>query len=179
MFHTLLNKVSALLSPSSEGGVWGGPIGVWGGHAVFLVLLLLAGCTRPAYVEQHDLPAAGWHQDSVLTYTVPVTDTVGYYDVQLMVRTDNNYPYQNLWLFVTEYRDSTLVTCDTIECMLADDRGQWLARGNTYHDLPLLYAPRQRFPRTGNYTYTIQQGMREETLRGVRSMGVVIIKNEK
>lgn len=171
MFHTLLNKASSLLSPSSEGGVGGG---LWG----LLLLLLLASCTRPAYVEQHDLPAAGWHQDSVLTYTVPVTDTIDYYDVQLLVRTDNNYPYQNLWLFVSEYRDSTLITCDTIECMLADDRGQWLARGNTYHDLPLLYAARQRFPRTGNYTYTIRQGMREQTLRGVRSMGVVLLKDK-
>ena len=166
MFRTLLNKVSALLSPSL-GGVWGG-----------LFVLFFVSCQRPSYTAQYDLPVTGWHQDSVLTYTVPVTDTIGYYDVQLLVRTDNNYPYQNLWLFVSEYRDSTLITCDTVECMLADDRGRWLARGNTYHDLPLLYTAHHRFPRTGNYTYTIRQGMREETLHGVRSMGVVLLKDK-
>ncbi len=175
MFHTLLDKVSALLSPSSEGGVGGGPVVFWGG----LFVLFLVSCHGPSYTEQHDLPAAGWHQDSVLTYTVPVTDTVGYYDVQLLVRTDNNYPYQNLWFFVTEYRGSTLITCDTVECMLADDRGRWLARGSNYHDMPLLYAAHQRFPRSGNYTYTIRQGMREETLRGVRSVGIILIENEE
>lgn len=145
----------------------------------FLLLLLFASCSRPAYVDQHDLPVTGWHQDSALTFTVPVTDSAATYDVLLQLRTDNRYPYQNLWLFVSEQRDSTLLVCDTIECMLADDRGRWLGKGNIHHDILLLYAAHHRFPRTGNYIYTIRQGMREELLPGVESIAVELMVNEE
>ena len=147
---------------------------LFGGLWACLFVLLLASCNRPMYVGLHDLPVTGWHQDSTLTYAVPVTDSVNAYDILLQLRTGSNYPYQNLWLFISEYRDSVFVTCDTIECMLADDRGRWLGKGNIHHDLTLLYAPGCRFPHAGTYTYTITQGMREEVLHGVESVTVLL-----
>jgi gliding motility-associated lipoprotein GldH len=40
-----------------------------------------------------------------------------------------------------------------------------------------LYDNAHAFPKTGDYTITIQQGMRMEQLRGITDIGVKILKN--
>ena len=85
------------------------------------------------------MPVSGWHQDSVLHYVVPVSDTLSTYDILLSVRHTTQYPYQNLWMFITEWQDSACLLSDTIECYLADDRGRWLGSGINTYEMPLIY----------------------------------------
>lgn len=141
---------------------------------VGMLALALTACQRPVYVELHEVPPSGWAQDSVQTYRAEMTDTVQAYDVLITLRTDNHYPYQNIWLFLSMYRDSVLLVRDTIEGTLANERGEWLGKGNTYHDVRLLYDDGVRFDRAGAYTFTIEQGMRDEPLRGVVNVGMMI-----
>ena len=142
-------------------------------------LLLLTSCQRPAvYSEFREMPVSGWHQDSVLHYVVPVSDTLSTYDIQLSVRHTTQYPYQNLWMFITEWQDSTCILSDTVECYLADDRGRWLGSGINTYEMPLIYTTHHRFPHAGDYTFTLQQGMRTEELRGIRDIGLKIIKHD-
>jgi gliding motility-associated lipoprotein GldH len=67
---------------------------------------------------------------------------------------------------------------DTIEFYLANDRGEWLGGGLTVKELPLLYRENHQFANSGTYRLTLQQGMREETLKGVTEVGVQILSKE-
>ena len=139
-----------------------------------LMLLCCACSNRTVYTEFYSMPADGWHQDSVLTYTAAIDDSTAYYDLMIVVRHTAQYPYQNLWLFVDEYMGNVLVHRDTIEAMMADDYGRWLGAGINRYELPLQYDAQRSFVRSGEYTFRVQQGMRTEWLQGITDVGLVI-----
>ena len=133
--------------------------------------LLLAACTRGVvYSEFKDVSPFGWEKDSAVTFTFRVTDTLQPYNVLLHLRHQDNYPYQNMWLFVNNG-----VQRDTIEFYLADDRGRWLGNGRNGHvSMPVLYEQNYHFADTGAYTLSVRHGMRKERLRGVCQVGMEI-----
>ncbi len=149
-------------------------------RVVILVWLvgLLAGCgTRIIYAEQQPIPITGWEADSAVHFTFNITDTLAAYDLLIHVRHTQQYPYQNMWLFV-EGVTPMGTDCDTIEFYLADQRGQWLGNGwGNLRDMPVLYMQNVTFP-AGSYTCTIRQGMRDEYLRGINDIGLTVEMTE-
>jgi gliding motility-associated lipoprotein GldH len=99
--------------------------------------------------------------------------------MQITIRHTDAYPYQNLWLFVDIEQDSLVLTRDTIECYMANERGEWLGGGLTVRELPLLYSDHYQFTNSGEYLISITQGMRNDTLIGIKEVGVKIIRNEQ
>ena len=113
----------------------------------------------------------------MLTYSFHVSDVELPYDFLLVVRHNEVYPYQNMWLFCTFGIDDTLppMLTDTIEFFLADDRGRWLGNGGLQHiEMPVLFEQCYQIPDTGQYRFTIQHGMRDELLRGISDVGVIV-----
>jgi len=153
---------------------------------IALSSLVLTACGgKTLYSDYQPVDLTGWNMDSVVTFTVPVTDTVNAYDVILHVRHTDSYPYQNMWLFVRDgvaktigadpTTDSAVAKADTIEFYLADDRGQWLGNGHALIDMPVLYRENVVF-QDSIYTIQIQQGMREVLLSGISDIGVEIVR---
>ena len=141
-----------------------------------LISVLLMGCQQGVvYDEFNSLPASGWDADSALLFEPIIADTMGGYEVQIIVRHTERYPYQNLWLFVDVKQDSLLLHRDTIESFLANERGEWYGAGMQLHELPLLYLENIALT-AGQYTIAIQQGMREDQLRGITDVGLKVIK---
>lgn len=136
-----------------------------------LLAVLFFSCKgRVVYSKASILPRSGWHADSVLTYRFDIQDTTAYYDVLLYVRHTQQYPYQNMWLFVGT---------DTIEFYLADQRGRWLGNGwGELREMPVIYRHNIQFPRSGEYVYTIRQAMRDTVLTGVSDVGITIEKSD-
>lgn len=147
---------------------------------ILLVILLsctLIACdTKQVYNHFQSLPIQGWYSDSLLSYTFAITDSCAQYDMQLIVRHTAQYPYQNLWFFTEEWYGNVLLQRDTVECFLADDYGRWIGKGINTFTLPILYFSSHTFPRTGEYTFIIQQGMRTEWLKGINNVGLQITK---
>lgn len=145
---------------------------------IVLTAMLLASCqSRIVYSEFRELSSSGWHEDSVLHYVADITDSLAAYDILFTVRHNAQYPYQNLWLFVGEEMADGTMRYDTVECYLADDRGRWLGAGMRTYELPMLYESQHRFVRSGKHTFTLQQGMREESLRGITDIGLQIVEH--
>lgn len=142
-----------------------------------LISVLWLGCQRGVvYNEFQQLPAQGWEADSALQFVPTLTDTLGSYQMQIIVRHTDRYAYQNLWLFVDVQKDSILLHRDTIESYLANERGEWYGSGMSKMTLPLLYMENIALP-AGEYKITVQQGMREEQLRGITDVGLKVINN--
>ena len=144
---------------------------------IFLILCLgLVACgPRVAYSSFTECTDAQWNADSIVTFSFSVPDTVNEYDILLHVRHTDNYPYQNMWLFVQEGYADQQPLGDTIEFYLADERGRWLGDGRTRITMPVLYREGIRFPHAGEYRIAVQQGMRTESLRGVTEVGIEVI----
>ncbi len=137
------------------------------------ISLLFCACTKTMYSDFQSVPITGWQEDSIISFSVPVNDTTSIYDIILCVRHTETYPYQNMWLFCGFGVDS--LAHDTIEFFLADDRGRWLGNGgNKWIEMPVLYEQNYQFPDTGQYIFTVQHGMRDENLRGISDVGLII-----
>ena len=142
-----------------------------------LISVLVLGCQQGVvYSEFKQLPAQGWAADSALQFMPNLEDTLGGYQMQIIVRHTDRYAYQNLWLFVDVKKDSVLLRRDTIESYLANERGEWYGSGMSKYTLPLLYMENIALP-AGEYKITVQQGMREEQLRGITDVGLKVINN--
>lgn len=142
-----------------------------------LISILTIGCQRGlVYSEFESIPSYGWEADSVLLYMPQITDSLCDYELQIILRHTNQYAYQNLWFFVDIKKDSLLIRRDTIESYLADDHGNWLGAGMQIYELPLMYMDDFKFNQAGIYEMSIQQGMREDTLRAITDVGMKIIK---
>ena len=135
--------------------------------------VLAAACnSKSVYCEYRNVPLSGWDKDSTLVFEVPVSDSLATYEVVLSVRHNQNYPYQNLWLFVENGQSGQT---DTLEYYLADQRGRWLGNGfGDKREMPCLIAEKVRFARTGTYVYKVKHGMREDVLNGVTEVGLQI-----
>ena len=153
---------------------------------LIIVAINLMGCAQKAiYSEFKPVPVLGWEADSVLTYHWTIQDTTSTYRILIDVRHTERYPYQNLWFFVnldqgTMTKEQGRQTQDTIEFYLADERGQWLGKkNNSCIEMPVLYEEAYKFDSIGDYTMTIQQGMRTTSLKGICDVGVIIERTKE
>ena len=143
---------------------------------LFLAALCCTACRKNiVYSEFRSIPSEQWSMDNPASFDYSIADTAAAYNIIVHVRHTERYPYQNMWLFISNHHQ-----VDTIEFYLADDRGRWL--GDKHHgfvEMPVLFEENYHFADTGTYHMTIRHGMRDSVLRGVTDIGVEIVKSEE
>jgi gliding motility-associated lipoprotein GldH len=117
-----------------------------------------------------------WHQDSIIRFEVQVEDVSIPYRVTMKIRHNADYPYQNLYIFRTIMSAQGLEYTDTVNLLLADDQGNWLGEGlGELKTMSWAYNRKSlQFKESGNFTFTLQQGMRDEFLKGITDVGLEI-----
>ena len=119
--------------------------------------------------------ASGWLAESPVRMEVPVSDTLGVYNVALRLRHTDDYPYSNLWLFVTTVAPDNTTTVDTVNIRLSDEYGRWLGSGiGASLQYEFLYRRAFRFDRSGLWHIVIQQGMQDSELPGITAVGIKV-----
>lgn len=103
----------------------------------------------------------GWELKNKIVLQTEIKDTLSKHDVYINVRHADAYPYRNLFLYLhTQYPNGVKKT-DTLECLLADEKGNWLGSGaGDLWDHSILFKRNTRFPISGNYIFTFEQAMR-------------------
>jgi len=147
---------------------------------VFCLSLFLVSCDKNViYQESFSVPTGVWEADAPVHFAFYVQDTVSGHDLMFNLRNDNTYPYRNLYLFVSAELPNGRITVDTLECLLADDRGQWFGKGlGNRYDNRFRYKMNTRFPVSGNYHLSVFQAMRDSNLSGITDVGLVIRKSD-
>lgn len=148
----------------------------WVNAMILSVVVLFGACsTNTCYEHYITLDSPTWDMNKKLPFEVTMQDTVNHYNVLLHIRHSNLYPYQNIWLFTHSMAPDSTVACDTLECFLANNRGEWL--GNlciSEYEMSLLYMNNIRFPKAGTYTFDITHGMRDSLLLGITNIGLSV-----
>lgn len=137
-------------------------------------VLLFSGCDKAGISEAYSkIDSNGWPAEVIQTFTFEITEPAMLHNVWLAIRNDNSYSYSNLWLFVKLVPPSGAVVTDTVQILLADNRGRWLGKGFA-GVFESRYALRQQFifPEKGTYSLEIQQGMRAASLKGITHVGL-------
>jgi gliding motility-associated lipoprotein GldH len=145
--------------------------------APFFVLIFFAihftSCdSRRVYEENKEIPDAVWDADNKIAFEFEVPDTVSVYNTYINVRNASQYPYSNLFLFITATFPDGTVSKDTVDCILQDDAGNWLGDGlGDLWDNQIVFKPAVRFPKAGKYKIEFEQAMRQPKLPMIMDVG--------
>jgi gliding motility-associated lipoprotein GldH len=149
--------------------------------AFLLLSLILNSCNRDIlFTDTVSMPERYWSLSQIPAFKFPVTDTASTCNVAFTIRTGSDYPFRNIFLFVSTISPHGNSLTDTLEFLLADERGNWYGKGfGDVHELTLPYKNSVFFPEKGTYQIKIQHGMRAGDLKGVYDFGLRIMKSTK
>lgn len=142
--------------------------------------LLLPACDKSRiYEENKEIPQNVWNKDYIVKFEAEITDTINPANFYINVRNADGFPYANLFLFIKTTFPNGKVSNDTLECILADEKGKWLGSGmGDIYDNQILFKRNVRFPLSGKYTFEYQHGMRVENIPLIMDVGLRIEKAE-
>ena len=145
----------------------------------FIVTCLLFSCGKnTVYSKYQPVSNKSWNKQDVYFFNFQITDISVAYNVSLQLRNNDQYPYQNLWIINEEAHPSGVSVKDTIEYMLADDFGKWTGNGITLYQSSINLRNNYHFPDTGKYTISVMHGMRDDDLKGIENVGLLIEKSK-
>lgn len=145
-----------------------------------LFVLLFSSCDNSRIFEQnYSIPESGWDQTNSAKFDVDIKDPSTPANFYINVRHADGYPYANLFLFIKTVFPNGKLSNDTLECVLADDKGKWLGSGiGDIYDNQIPFKRNVRFPVAGNYHFEIEQAMRTQTVPLIMDVGLRIEKAE-
>ncbi len=145
-------------------------------------LLLLASCRpSPQYQDHYNIPGTAWDAAYKPEFHFSVTDTAAAYQLFLLIRHTDVYPFSNIWINVDSKGpgDSSWSKA-RVEVPLTAPSGQWLGRGAGElweQQVPITTPARPAFfPRKGDYTVRLTHEMRRNPLPEVLTVGLRLEK---
>ena len=143
----------------------------------FLSVLLFFSCnTIDVYEKTLSLPRHEWNSSNRLVFNFNVTDSLAYYNIYLVLRHTESYHFNNIWLDFTSSVPGRNPQTQRLNLLLANTQG-WL--GSAMDDIieqrvPIFNRPTKLI--AGNYSFSLQQVMREDPLRNILSAGIRVEK---
>ncbi len=146
--------------------------------------LAASSCTTiDLYEKSVSIPRHRWKSDFKPSFTFTIKDTVPAYQLYLILRHNDKYNYNNIYLnlYIKQPGQDTIQSA-RYDLQLANNENGWLASGmdDIYeHRIPLTATEKQfYFKKPGNYMFTIEQIMREDPLKNVLNVGLRIEKKQ-
>jgi gliding motility-associated lipoprotein GldH len=132
-----------------------------------------------AYSHFESTDSKGWDRQDEKLFKIVSSDTTedgccqGIYDVLLVVRHTDSYPYTKLNISLERASLSLGPLTDTITITLADAYGKWIGNGNygIYEKTDTIY---RNVKMDLGYQISVSHAMHEELLSGISDVGIVL-----
>ena len=136
---------------------------------MFFFAIILLSCGSNTYENYHSFNHNGWNADSIVSFNYTITNPTKKYELRLKIRHTIDYEFQNLFLFLEEYKK------DTIEIILANKSGEWLGFGvSDVREFEFTLDKERIFPKKGNYKIKLEQAMRYGALSKIVNLEHVL-----
>lgn len=141
------------------------------------MLLSLAACNRRlVYDKYQSTPVAGWEKNDTLSFGISPVDSAASYEARLGLRVTDAYPFTALTLIVEQHVfPSDEVRVDTVQCQLADARGNAVGKGVSYHQYQFHVATVQ-LQHGDSIHVRVRHDMKREILPGVSDVGMSLLR---
>ena len=147
---------------------------------MFILSISLVSCQDEPLVNQdHEFPEEVWLAADTVSFPFTVYDTVKPYDLYIALRHSTDYPFMNLFMFVSTHFPGQAERRDTIEFILSEPSGEWIGKGFgrlKYNEF--LVRKGLVFPDTGQYSFVFVQAMRIPDVKGIRDIGIQIKESQ-
>ena len=151
--------------------------------SVFFVSLILSGCDENVVYKAHeDIDDGLWYIKNKPTFKVEIKDTTATYNMYYLLRNTLQYPYYNLYLSRNFAAPDGKVISNTLEEVFISNEATGKPYGHGLGDLfdhKIPFLKNYTFPRSGTYTFTLSQSMRQNPLPFVMSVGISVEKVQK
>jgi gliding motility-associated lipoprotein GldH len=127
---------------------------------------------KSASFDKHE-----WKSTDKPSFDFAIADTNALYNIYVVVRHDDAYHYNNLWLNIITQAPASKPETQQIELTLANNAKGWLGTGMDDvfdHRIRITSLPIKL--KKGNYHFTLQHTMREDPLPYVLSAGIRVEK---
>lgn len=146
---------------------------------VFAFLFLTSCSNNVVYSKYENFENNEWFAKNKVSFDVEMTDINSFHDISVLVRHADAYPYSNLYLFLTTTYPDGKITLDTLECILANPKGEWMGKGaGDIFDITIPLKQSTRFPLPGKYNFKFEQAMRTDPLPLIMDFGFEIKKSK-
>jgi len=124
------------------------------------------------------IPGHQWESSFKPQIVFDITDTTSLYNIYVVVRHQNAYGWNNIWIKGTvQQPGDTTTRSQQYDLRLANDQKGWLGKGmDDIFEHRILIQQRTRFRRAGEYKFTLEHTMREDPLQHVMNIGLRIEK---
>ena len=143
-----------------------------------LVAMIFSSCqTLDVFEKNVFFPDHQWSAGNKPSFTFAIEDTTVAYHISVIFRHEDAYHFNNLWLNITTQAPGDTARTQLVNITLADNKKGWLGTG-----MDDVFDHRSRVTRLpvklkkGNYTFILQQHMREEPLQYVLNAGIRVEK---
>jgi len=151
---------------------------------ILFTVLLLVSCDKKRVFDQYKTVGEAWQKDSIANFTYNNQDTTERYDLFLNLRSNNDYPFNNIFLIVSMETPGGMTKVDTLQYQMAEADGKLLGEGfSDVKESKLFYKEKYKFSAIGDYKIGIQQAIRqsgkvagEKELKGITEVGFRIEK---
>lgn len=144
----------------------------------FLIISVftLQSCGENALIDTFEnIPETIWSYDKNIKEKVEIKDIDQSYNVYINFRHTNEYKYANIWLRISVIDPSGKKTIERKEFQLALQDGEWLGKGSgNMYSYRLIFKENFKFNKAGNYSFVIEQNMRDNPLTAISDIGLRI-----
>lgn len=156
-------------------------------QSFFITVCLLGciSCTRTNLFEKTAvIPGHSWKSSFKPSFTFTITDTTAPYTIYLIIRHNDRYSFNNIYVNLYAKgpgQDTAQVV--PYDMRLGTDESGWLGSGmdDIYeHRHPVTPRSPDKafyFRKPGEYTFTLEQIMRQDPLENVLNAGIRVEKN--
>lgn len=133
-------------------------------------------CTKIDVFEKDTaIPQYQWADTFVPSFDFDITDTAAQYKLYIVLRHTDAYGYNNIWLNIGSRFPGTGVRYQKVELQLGNDADGWAGAG-----MDDIWEVRKPIAtgvfKSGKYTFSIGQIMRENPLPDIMSVGIRVEK---
>ena len=148
---------------------------------IILASCIISSCnTIDLYEKTVSIPGHKWTSAYKPEFTFAIKDTAVPYNVFFVIRHTEKYNYNNIFINLwSRQPGNDSLRKQQLEIPLATDAGGWLGTAmDDIYEQRLLLSPKEGsyFPKSGTYTFSLEQIMREQPLEYVMNVGLRIEK---
>ncbi len=145
-----------------------------------IFIISLSACeNRVVFSDYTEVPSAVWAKDKFFAFNVEIDDAEALYEIDLLIRNNDMFPRQNLWLSAVQEHNGLPIKVDTVNVFLLDEQGKWRGKGfGLGYDNQLIWKQKVKFPAKGNYIFRFGHLMRIDVLEGIERIGIEVIKEK-
>lgn len=151
---------------------------------LFLITLSLFSCDDERVFDEYKNLNGSWKINDTISFNFEQKDTLKPYNLFLNIRSNNDYPYSNLFLIVSLKQPGNSIKTDTLEYEMANPDGSLMGEGfSDIKESKLWYLEKFKFKKPGKYSVTVLQAVRQtgeisgvQDLKGITDLGFRIEK---